>query len=229
MRAGDALLPYYAIAAAAVPLALPPDGVRILDDLAPGEADARCTGVDSSGRIQIAVRADYPSPAGDPAWQETERLNTFLHELAHGLKARLRWIDASIEIDERYWRFRGFPGTAAAVHAPNAPYVWQSDPNESWAECGGAGFAGRWTKPEKTLDYGVAVDPLAARAFLVGLSRQATHHVPFAGGTYVRPFRGADGTYADIWHDPTSGLNHVIAGDIDIGQAYPGHTVRNAR
>lgn len=139
---------------------------------AESQADALTRGVDTSNRLHLACRFDYPSAAGDPPWRALEKENTFSHEIGgHGLKDYLTHYAPGIAWGELYWQMRGFPGTyaqaAAAINPPHL-YIWDRDPNESWAEAGGAALSGRWSKPEKTYAFGLPPpDPAALRAFFV--------------------------------------------------------------
>lgn len=178
MTAGDAARPYVTAAEAEWPIlgrvVIDPDHTYATDD-----ADARCTLTPADGVVHISVRSDFPSAAGDPWWRERELANTIRHELAHGIKARIKWLDPARPIDNEYWDdCRSFPGTyaAAAAECMTPTYQWIADPNESWAECMGAAIAGAWTKPEKTLDRGLPITAMYARAWLA--SAVARYNAP---------------------------------------------------
>lgn len=201
-------VPNYYFRAKALVLVLPP--LLVGADLPPGSSDAAAK-LDPrtlQGNTLVQIRADFPSPLIVDPERAALVENTVMHECGHP------W-DTLLELQgrdhhARYWAFRGFPGTweqaesdalARDAAAPNTG--WQFHPRESWAECFGAAMSGRWVKPEKTMNWGSGVDPLAARAFF-----QSVAGVSPAPITVVLP-PTQKATYDIEWLGPVPASNHM--------------------
>lgn len=177
---------------------LPP--LFVAPDLPPGSPDGE--GKYENGQSSIALRSDFPSSALPIAEQAVLIENTVMHEAGHCYDGYLTALGHDHR--ERYWTWRGFPGSWANATAgadTMGDMGWQFQPRESWAECFGAAMSGQWTRPEKTFDFGRgSPDALAARSFFLSL----------AGGVNM----GIVSSLGAEWHGPIPDTNYTAGRDV---------------
>lgn len=176
------------------------------------------------------MREDFPSPFFTPERRVVETENTLNHEIGHPWDTLLTL--QGRDHHAKYWAFRKFPGTwelAQAAADLQGLGGWQFQPRESWAECFGAAMSGRWTKPEKTMNWGKTVDALAARAFFQGLAgvQPVTHAIEWLGPVPTTNFsQGRSGNpislIVDHWMAATfdSALAHFMVPGIQVSAHY---------
>lgn len=179
MSAADQVPTFYFKAKQIIPDLAP---LLVGPNLPPGSADAeaRLEPRTLYGNTFVQVRADFPSSFLTPAQQAIEIENTVMHEFGHPQDVKYTLLVR--DHHRLYWNFRGFPGTWEQAQkdadAAAGQSGWQMQPRESWAECFGAALSGRWTKPEKTMNWGRTVDAMKARAFFQGLAGVTTQPAP---------------------------------------------------
>jgi len=164
--AGLRLLPYYAEVRQLFPL-LPVDVQIDLDEPAGTDPNALFRGLNPLGQPIFTVREDFVLDRGTAA-----------HEIGHAFDAILtQKIRTGALPHARYWTFRGFPGTweQAAVQSQaqtssSAYWIWS--PTESWAEAFRAAVT--LERKERTLDYGMTIDPAACRSFFLEMMALAS-------------------------------------------------------
>jgi hypothetical protein len=168
-HAGEQLLPYYFAARQLFPI-LPSTPQIDLDEPLGADGDAFYRGLNAVGLPIFAVREDFVM---------TPR--AAYHEIGHAFDD-LVWRKLSAVADkaqsyahDRYWAFRGFPGTwqdaQRGSESRTGMAQWMSLPNESWAEAFSIAAVG--SGQEKTFDYGKTIDPVATRAFFQSLMQEA--------------------------------------------------------
>jgi hypothetical protein len=160
-HAGVQLLPYYFQARQLYPVLPPVPQIDYDDPDSADGGDAWYRGLNAAGQPIFAVRSDYVMTP-----------NTAFHEVGHAYQGVLEHKLSPLEVRNRYWTFRGFPGTwDTAVqysYQQSGMTQWLYSPTESFAEAFKVGMLGGGG--EKTWDYGRTINPVTARAFFQSLS-----------------------------------------------------------
>lgn len=140
-----------------------------------------------AGAIRLKWRRNYPmqlhlpSPnAQDLALAKLDIEYTACHDLGHGIAAWLRSL--GIDVEGELYDVRGFTNDPvqdrALADAEGVEVGWPRHPWERVAETMRAAIGGRWIRPERTLNENKTIEPMDARAWLLGLIARAIPVTP---------------------------------------------------
>lgn len=168
---------------------------------------------DANGQFHVQLSATYEAT---PPLTKDHR---YIHEAMHILDQMLRRMGMTqnyIYTRTHAFRFKGLPGTPPTWQdaEKGANNEWYLLPVERFAELGVIAVMG-YVERERTYDYQVPIDPLAARRFLLDLVHEVSPVIypTLYGGQPIA--RSADDSLL-LYHRPSD--NSIVAFDGNLSQ-----------